>query len=151
MHHFLIFLYGSTVKTQLLILCLFRFWMALRADSGLWYLTIAVFKLLPKLSTSMWHFSKAPSAANIFSFRLHLRKGPRSWTMDLSRAPLKCGAISFSYLLLQVLQLVVLEAFAASAPVWGGCAPSWWISSWRVEGFGDCLELVPPTYHLEAC
>lgn len=113
MHHFLIFLYGSTVKTQLLILCLFRFWIALLADSGLWYLTIAVFKLLPKLSTSMWHFSKAPSAANIFSFRLHLRRGPRSWTMDSNRALSKCVVISFSCLLPQVHQLMALEAYFA--------------------------------------
>ena len=47
-------------------LCLFKFWIAFLALWGSWYFTIAVVKVLPKLSCSMWHFSRAPSVAKSF-------------------------------------------------------------------------------------
>ena len=58
------FLYGSTVKILFITLCEFKFVIALFADETLWYFTIAVVMLRPKLSCSIRHFSNAPSVEN---------------------------------------------------------------------------------------
>lgn len=74
-------------------LCWFRLPIALFAEDALWYFTIAVVILLPKLSCSIKHFYKAPSVENNLYKSSFVKSGcnpitfnvlPFSWAASLS-------------------------------------------------------------------
>ena len=119
------FLYGSTVKILFITLCWFRFVIALLAEDALWYLTMAVVKLLPKLSCSMRHFYRAPSVEKSLYKSSFVKSGCRPMTFKVrisfwtvSGALLSCDGLrgTLEILLLTFSPLWILFRYSGLLP-----------------------------------